>query len=90
MNLDCYINAFQQDVSIQVRKCSGEKLSKICITGLAAANAVGEKLLMFVVGKAKNPRCFKNIKFLPCRYRNSAKTGWIAICLKRDGQEFLC
>ena len=39
-------------------KCVGGKHSKECITGLAAANAEGEKLPMFVIGKAFNPRCF--------------------------------
>ena len=28
---------------------------------------------MFVIGKAKNPRCFKNMKKLPCRYRSQRK-----------------
>ena len=41
--------------------------------GLAAANAVGNKLPMFVIGKAKTPRCFKNIKKVPCRYRLQRK-----------------
>ena len=41
---------------------------------MAAANAMGGKLPMFVIGKAKNPRCFKNVKFLPCRYRNQRKS----------------
>ena len=57
-------------------KCSGGKRSKIRITGLAAANAVGSKLPMFVIGKAKKPRCFKNIKTLPCRYR-AQKKSWM-------------
>ena len=59
---------------LKSEKCFGEKLSKICITGMAAANAMGGKLPMFVIGKAKNPRCFKNVKFLPCRYRNQRKS----------------
>ena len=52
------------DKSYQLKrgKCSGGKQSKIRITGLAAANAVGNKL-------PKNPRCFKNIKKFLCRYR---------------------
>ena len=41
---------------------------------MAAANAIGDKLLMFVIGKAKNPQCFKNVKFLPCCYRNQRKS----------------
>ena len=59
---------------LKSEKCSGGKLSKIRITGLAAANALGEKLPMFVIGKAKKPRCFNNIRFLPCRYRNQRKS----------------
>ena len=50
------------------------KLSKIRIASMTAANATGNKLPMFIIGKAKNPRCFKNVKFLPCRYRNQRKS----------------
>ena len=67
---------------LKTEKCSGGKHSKIRITGLAAANAVGSKLPMFVISKAKKPRCFKNIKTLPCRYRAQKKAGWTAFCLK--------
>ena len=52
---------------LKSEKCYGGKLSKIRITSMAAANAMGNKLPMFVIGKAKNPRCFKNVKLLPCR-----------------------
>ena len=64
------------DITYQLKseKCSGGKLSKIRITGLAAANALGEKLPMFAIGKAKKPLCFKNIRFLPSRYRNQRKS----------------
>ena len=54
---------------LKTEKCSGGKHSKIRITGLAAANAVGNKLPIFVIRNAKNPRCFKNIKKFLCRYR---------------------
>ena len=57
-------------------KCSGGKKSKVRLTGMAAASAVGEKLLMFVICKSKNPRCFKNVKHLPCEYK-SQKKSWI-------------
>ena len=54
--------------------CSGGKKSKIRLTGMAA-NALGEKLEMFVIGKTSSPRCFKYIKSLPCRrYRNQKKS----------------
>ena len=59
---------------LKTEKCLGGKPSKIRITGLAAANAVGNKLPTFVIGKAKNPRSFKNIKKLPCRYRSQRKS----------------
>ena len=55
-------------------KCYGEKVSKLRITDTAAADAMGDKLPMFVIGKAKNLRCFKNVRFLPCRYRNQQKS----------------
>ena len=55
-------------------KCSGGKNSKVRLTGMAAASATGEKLPMFVIGKSKTPRCFKNVKQLPCRYRNQKKS----------------
>ena len=55
-------------------RCSGGKFSKVRLTGLAAANATGEKLPMFVTGKSAKPRCFKNVKNLPCRYRSQNKS----------------
>lgn len=59
---------------LKSEKCSGGKHSKVRLTGLAAANAVGEKLPMFVIGKSKTPRCFKNVTSLPCRYRSQQKS----------------
>ena len=59
---------------LKTEKCLGSKPSKIRITGLAVANAFGNKLPMFVIGKAKNPRCLKNIKKLLCRYRSQRKS----------------
>ena len=46
------------------------------LTGMAAASAVGEKLPMFVIWKSKHPRCFKNVKYLPCEYK-SQKKSWM-------------
>ena len=56
------------------KKCSGGKHRKIRVTGLAAASAAGEKLPIFVIVKANNPRCFKNIQTLPCRYQLQKKS----------------
>ena len=44
----CVINKIYQ---LKSEKCSGGKLSKIRMTGMAAANAVGDKIPMFVIGK---------------------------------------
>ena len=59
---------------LKSEKCSDGKNSKIRITGLAAANSVGDKLPMFVIGKSKASRCFKNVTSLPCRYRYQKKS----------------
>ena len=40
---------------------------------MAAAIVTGEKLPMFLIPKAKNPRCFKNIKHLPSEYKSQKK-----------------
>ena len=55
---------------LKSEKCFVGKLSKIRITGMAAENAMGDKLPTFVIGKTKNPRCFKYVKLFPSRYRN--------------------
>ena len=68
LDYECLPNKTDQ---VQSQNGSGGKLSKIRITGLAVLNAVGNKLPMFVIGKAKKPRCLKNVKVLVfCRYRN--------------------
>ena len=60
------------------KRCSGGKHSKVILTGLAAGNATGEKLPLFVIGKSSKPRCFSGVKCLPCRYRSQKKEldGW--------------
>ena len=73
-------------------KCSGGKHSEIRITGLAAANAAGEKLPMFVIGKGKNPSCFKNLQTLRCSYRSSEKSWMDSVlfeeCVREINAEF--
>ena len=75
-SLVCSINACQTKHHFKGQKCSGGKNSKVRLTGMAAGNAIGEKLLMFVIGKSKTPRCFKHIKNLPCKYK-SQKKSWM-------------
>ena len=61
-------------------KCFGAKFSKQRLIGLAAGNALCQKLPSFIIDKADKPRCFKNLKHLPCCYRGQKNVRWI--CLK--------
>ena len=65
-----------------MRNCRG-KHSKIRVARLAAANMNGDKLPMFVIGKSQKPRCFKNIKKLPCRYGDQKKN-WMGSTLFKE------
>ena len=58
------------------KHCSGGKHSKVRSTGMAASNALGEKIPMFVTGRSASPRCFKHVRNLPCRYP-SQKKAWM-------------
>ena len=51
------------------------------ITSIAAADAVRDKIPMFVIRKSQKPSCIKNVKFLPWRYWHQRKS-W------RDGVLF--
>ena len=66
----------KKTLHLKGEKCSGGKNSKIRLTGLAAANMIGEKLPMFVIGKSQKPHCLKHIESLPCRYR-AQKKSWM-------------
>ena len=55
--------------------CNGGKLSKMGLTVLLLANAVtSEKIEPLVVGKSKNPRCFKHIKSFNTKYTYNKKS----------------
>lgn len=54
--------------------CKGGKRSKERLTVLVCSNMSGsEKVPLLVIGKASNPRCFKNVKTLPTQYENNKK-----------------
>lgn len=55
----------------------GTKVSKYRITVMFACSGSGEKLKPLVIGKAENPRCFKNVKKsdLKVKYANNKKPG---------------
>uniref|UniRef100_A0A3B3Q9M8 HTH CENPB-type domain-containing protein n=1 Tax=Paramormyrops kingsleyae TaxID=1676925 RepID=A0A3B3Q9M8_9TELE len=57
--------------------CHGGKKSKDRLTVLVAANMDGsQKLPLYVIGKSKTPRCFKQTKVLPCDYDGQSRA-WI-------------
>ena len=57
-----------KSLHFQGKRCSGGKHSKVWLTGMAASNALGEKIRMFVIGKSASPRCSKHVRDLSCRY----------------------
>ena len=62
-------------------KAKGIKKDKERVTVLLCCNATGtKKLKPFVIGKFKNPRCFKNVNLatLPVRYSNN-KNAWMTM-----------
>ena len=62
-------------------KCSGGKKSKERVTLLLAANMTGtEKLPALVIGKSKQPRCFKKEQFIPVAYQAN-KNSWMTSVL---------
>ncbi|KAM7312005.1 tigger transposable element-derived protein 4 [Ixodes scapularis] len=61
--------------------CTGGKRNKLRITMLLGANMSGiDKLRLLVIGKAKSPRCFKNVKTLPVSYIANSKS-WMTQAL---------
>ena len=49
----------------------GIKVAKNLVTVLVCNNMAGSKLQLLVIGKSKQPRCFKNVKTYPMKYRFS-------------------
>ena len=71
---------------LKSEKSYGDKLNKIRITSKAAANAMGDKLPMLAIGKAKNPRCFKITSFYLASTEINKKVGWMGNCLKSGSE----
>lgn len=58
-------------------KAPGFKTSKARVTILVTANASGNHALpLLMIGKAKKPRCFKNVACLPLTYK-AQKNSWM-------------
>ena len=59
-------------------------MSKERVTIFFRANMDGtDKLDLMIIGKSKNPRCFKNIKNLPVIYRANS-TSWMTSKLLKE------
>ena len=53
---------------------------------MAAANAMGHKLLMFLTGKAKNHNASKMSSFYLGATEINEKVGWMGNCLKSGSE----
>lgn len=70
-----------KSIAFKGELCTGGKLSKERLTVLVGANMSGsDKLKLLVIGKSKNPRCFKGITSLPVTYESNSKA-WMTQAL---------
>lgn len=68
-------NAFPiKPITSKGESALGRGKSKVRKTEMATGSATGKKFLMFIIGKLKNRRCFKNVKKLPCQYVSQKKS----------------
>ncbi|XP_064462536.1 tigger transposable element-derived protein 6-like [Ornithodoros turicata] len=67
----------ERSLAVKGETCHGGKRSKDRLTVLCAANMDGsDKRKLVVIGKSKNPRCFKGIQRLPVEYYANKKA-WV-------------
>lgn len=70
-----------KSLSLKGEACHGGKCSKDRLTVLLCCNMDGsDKLKPWVIGKYRNPRCFKNTRLLPCHYRSNRRA-WMTCAL---------
>ncbi|CAB5393728.1 unnamed protein product [Rhizophagus irregularis] len=81
----------EPDQTLATKCLSGHKVNKECLSIALYANADGShKLKSLIIGKFKNPRCFKNIKIesMSMTYRNNSKAWMITSLFQEWIQEF--
>ena len=66
----------EKSLHLEKEQCIGGKQSKVRITGMAASNALGDKMPMFVISKSVKPCCFKGIKKNHSQY-HAQKKSWM-------------
>lgn len=76
-------------LSFKKDKCSGGKKSKERITVVVGASAMGEKLPLWIIGKAKMPRAFRG-KNLPVTYRHNRRAWMTGILWEEYVRELDC
>lgn len=70
--------------TFQKESFHGGKFSKQPLSVMCAANMDGsEKLPLLVIGKSKNPRCFKNVKSLPVLYESNTKAWMTSLIFEK-------
>ena len=69
-----YPELLHKTLDLLKEKCSRGKHSKIRLTGIVAARMTAVKLPVFIEGKAKNTRCFKEIKKVVCVHNSQTKS----------------
>ena len=75
MSISIFFQALpDRTLDLKGEKCTGGKHRKVRFTRMSAASATGEKLLLLVIGKSKNLRCFKNVKSVPYMYKAQKKS----------------
>lgn len=74
-------------VSKRETAAPGYKASKARITAMVCANSTGDhRLPLLIIGKAKQPRCFRGISKLPVVYKNQ-KNSWMETEIFHDWYE---
>ena len=79
----CYQAEPKTSFNLKKENCVGEKHSKLHLKEWAAANEIGKRLAMFVIGKTKSHRCLKSEKCLFCQHR-CQKNSWMDCILSQE------
>lgn len=71
----CFTMFCQQKLCYEGENCHGGKLSKLPLIIRLMVNSDGsEKLQPLIIGKSGKPRCFKNVRSFPMKYKFNKKS----------------
>ncbi|XP_040358278.1 tigger transposable element-derived protein 6 [Ixodes scapularis] len=78
-----------KSLSLKGEACHGGKSSKERLTVLLCCNEDGSEMMKpWVIGKFRNPRCLKNLRRMPCHYRNNTRA-WMTSALFEEFLRYL-